>query len=70
MASIAAAMVCLVGVLLWQKLLASSLETDPVNCGGDFSYIVKCPAGSFCKMNKSDPLGGGYCTPYMGYFSK
>lgn len=35
-----------------------------VNCGGDFSYVIKCPRGTACKItDRNLPQAGGTCAP-------
>ncbi|MCL5970263.1 MAG: hypothetical protein M1450_02040 [Patescibacteria group bacterium] len=55
------------GVLLlifvtFQYYQAKTLK--PISCGGDFSYNVKCPAGTYCPSSGIGPHGS-YCTPYL-----
>ncbi len=33
------------------------------SCGGDWSYDVECPAGTYCKDLGQGPLAGGKCAP-------
>lgn len=48
-------------VLLYKG--ASSVKGKSISCGGDWSYNVKCPLGTYCKPLNQGPLAGGVCTP-------
>lgn len=35
-----------------------------VSCGGDFSYVIKCPMGTMCSgIDPRIPQAGGTCQP-------
>src|SRR3972149_6621591 len=38
---------------------------DGSSCGGDWSYGVKCPLGTYCRSLNMGPLAGGVCQPYL-----
>lgn len=58
--------VLIIGFSFWQYKLAR--KSYP-SCGGDFSYWVKCPLGTYCGSIAKDPLRcplcGGYCKPWL-----
>lgn len=43
---------------------SSYVSQRTMGCGGDFSYDVKCPIGTYCKSLNQGPLHGGICTPF------
>jgi len=58
----------LIGAVLvttWQLFLGFQLSHNQISCGGDWSYNVSCPLGSYCKSLNEGPLAGGVCTPYQ-----
>lgn len=54
----------------WQYSLTDSLSKNNISCGGDFSYINKCPNGTYCKSLGQGHLAGGKCEPYLGSIMK
>lgn len=48
---------------LWQFGVHRSLSEKPISCGGDWTFGVKCPTGSYCGFQDVDIglLGGGTC---------
>lgn len=56
--------VLLISTLTLYFLRQSSITGYPgVSCGGDWSYDVVCPVGTYCKSLNQGPLAGGICTP-------
>lgn len=56
----------------WQYRL---YRQEKSSCGGDWSYGVKCPLGTYCDSLNQGPLVGGLCQPYLSpvfdrFFSK
>ena len=49
----------------WQFFLYKQSVNQPVGCGGDWSYNVKCGTGTSCKSLGQGPLAGGTCEPYL-----
>ena len=49
----------------WQFFLHNQAVNQPVSCGGDWSYNVKCNTGTSCKSLGEGPLAGGVCEPYL-----
>ena len=45
-------------------LNSSRVLNQTISCGGDWSYDVKCPLGTYCKSLNQGPLAGGICTPF------
>jgi len=62
--------VVLIAVFLFLVLIQYLQYKDSTNisCGGDWSYNVKCPVGSYCKSLNQGPMAGGICTPYLAGF--
>ena len=54
------------GIFAWQFWQLQ--ETPSISCGGDFSYNVQCPLGTYCKPLRQGPLAGGTCQPYLVSF--
>ncbi|MFH1408240.1 MAG: hypothetical protein ABIJ36_00225 [Patescibacteria group bacterium] len=50
---------------LWQFSLYQKLSKTGASCGGDWSYNVQCPFGSYCRSLKQGPLVGGSCKPFF-----
>jgi len=50
---------------LWQFNLYQKLSKTGASCGGDWSYNVQCPLGSYCCSLKQGPLVGGLCKPFI-----
>lgn len=50
----------LIGLQYWQY---QNLKN--ISCGGDYSYKVKCPIGTYCRSLNMGPYAGGVCTPYL-----
>lgn len=50
---------------LWQYSLHQKLSETDMSCGGDWSYAVKCPLGSYCRSLGQGPLAGGLCKPWL-----
>lgn len=36
-----------------------------ISCGGDWSYNVKCPLGTYCQSLNQGLMAGGICTQYL-----
>ncbi len=51
--------------ILWQLSLYRYLSKKPLSYGGDWSYRVKCPTGTFCEREDKQPLAGGPCKPFL-----
>ncbi len=49
--------------IFWQFFLL--IKNRNVSCGGDWSYNVKCPVGTFCRPLEQGPLSGGVCRPFL-----
>jgi len=49
----------------WQFNLFKWLELRSVSCGGDWSYDVRCPIGSFCQSIGHGRLAGGKCKVWL-----
>jgi hypothetical protein len=49
---------------LWQRGLHQKLFAK-MSCGGDWSYLNKCPYGSYCRSLKQGPLAGGLCKAWL-----
>jgi len=60
-----AALVLLILISLWQYALHYKLSQTDMACGGDWSYGVKCPFGSYCSSLGQGPLAGGICKPWL-----
>ncbi len=65
-------LVSIIGVIflvigvLWQYNLVKNLNENKVACGGDWSYSIKCPFGSFCQpTDKRKKLIGGFCQAWL-----
>lgn len=50
---------------LWQYSLYQKLSKVDMSCGGDWSYNVQCPIGSYCRSLGQGPSAGGVCTPFF-----
>lgn len=50
---------------LWQYNLYQKLSRTAIGCGGDWSWSVRCPIGSYCRSIGRGPLAGGYCMPWF-----
>jgi len=50
---------------LWQYNLYQRLSETDMSCGGDWSYNVQCPIGSYCRSLGQGPLAGGLCKPIL-----
>lgn len=50
---------------LWQYNLYQRLSETDTSCGGDWSYKVQCPIGSYCRSLSQGPLAGGLCKPIL-----
>lgn len=50
---------------LWQYSLYQRLSKATLSCGGDWSYNVRCPIGSYCQSMGQGPLAGGLCKPFL-----
>jgi hypothetical protein len=50
-----------------QYMLYKEMEAnnETISCGGDFSYFVKCPEGTYCKSLDKGPFVGGECSVYL-----
>ncbi|OGG20601.1 hypothetical protein A3D03_05315 [Candidatus Gottesmanbacteria bacterium RIFCSPHIGHO2_02_FULL_40_13] len=48
---------------LWQFSLYQRFSKETLSCGGDWSYNVRCPIGTYCQSLGQGPLGGGICKP-------
>lgn len=59
----------IVFVFLFIQRPSEHIDYDPnhplvgASCGGDWSYDVECPPGTYCKDLGKGPLAGGICTP-------
>lgn len=51
--------------IVWQVHISTQLSQTKISCGGDWSYKVKCPAGTYCKSAGKNSLAGGFCKPYL-----
>lgn len=45
-----------------------SLQRKSISCGGDWSYSVHCPFGTYCRSLGISPGAGGLCTPFLPFF--
>lgn len=52
-------------VVFWQYNLHQKLSVTDVACGGDWTYMVKCPFGSYCRSLGQGPLAGGLCKSWL-----
>lgn len=50
---------------LWQYSIYQKLSKIDISCGGDWSYNVQCPIGSYCQSLGIGPLAGGLCKPFL-----
>lgn len=51
-------------ITLYVYLQYTEYKRIGVSCGGDFSYVIKCPSGTACKITNPDlPQAGGTCEP-------
>ena len=50
---------------LWQYDIYQKLSKTDMSCGGDWSYNVRCPVGSYCQSLGQGPLAGGLCKPFL-----
>jgi len=50
---------------LWQFGLYQRFSKEALSCGGDWSYNVQCPIGSYCQSMGQGPLVGGLCKPIL-----
>lgn len=57
--------VLIVGIILFWQF---SLQRKSISCGGDWSYNVRCPLGTYCRSLGQSPQAGGLCTPYLSFF--
>lgn len=59
---------------LWQYSIYQKLSKIDISCGGDWSYNVRCPIGSYCQSLGQGPLAGGLCksslSPLFDIFDK
>ena len=53
-------------LIIWQWYLYKNSER--IACGGDWSYMVECPTGTYCRSESSNPLIGGECSAYLSPF--
>ena len=51
------------GVFAWQYWQFKTIPSQ--SCGGDFSYNIQCPFGTYCKSLGQGPFAGGICTSYL-----
>jgi len=51
--------------IFWQYNLYQKLSQTDMGCGGDWTYMVKCPFGSYCRSLGQGPLAGGACRPWL-----
>ncbi|OGC50190.1 hypothetical protein A2716_03185 [candidate division WWE3 bacterium RIFCSPHIGHO2_01_FULL_40_23] len=52
--------------IIWQLKLRNDILTKySLACGGDWSYMNKCPIGSYCRDLGYGKLAGGVCTTYL-----
>lgn len=47
---------------LWQFGLYQRFSKETLSCGGDWSYNVHCPIGTYCQSLEQGPLAGGSST--------
>lgn len=59
--------VLVIGFSFWQYKLAR--KSYP-SCGGDWSYGIKCPFGTFCASLGQGPFVGGLCRPWLATIVK
>ncbi len=57
-------------VIAWQFRLHGEFAQRNISCGGDWSYNVACPFGSYCRSLDQGPLAGGVCAPLLGHLFK
>ncbi|OGY14863.1 MAG: hypothetical protein A3A58_01140 [Candidatus Blackburnbacteria bacterium RIFCSPLOWO2_01_FULL_41_27] len=57
--------IILLTIVARQFFLYKQSVNQPVGCGGDWSYNVKCGTGTSCKSLGQGPLAGGTCEPYL-----
>lgn len=50
---------------LWQYSIYQKLSKTDMSCGGDWSYNVGCPFGSYCQSLGQGPSAGGLCKPSL-----
>lgn len=50
---------------LWLYNLYQRLSETDMSCGGDWSYNVQCPIGSYCRSSGQGLLAGGLCKPIL-----
>jgi len=50
---------------LWQFSLYQRFSKETLSCGGDWSYNVRCPIGTYCQSLGQGPLAGGLCKPFL-----
>jgi len=55
-------------IALWQYDTHQQLSKTDMSCGGDWSYNVRCPVGSYCQSLGQGPLAGGLCKPFLSPF--
>ena len=55
-------------IVLWQYDTHQQLSKTDMSCGGDWSYNVRCPVGSYCQSLGQGPLAGGLCKPFLSPF--
>ena len=59
-------LIFIIGVFsLWQFNLYQKFSKKTLSCGGDWSYNVRCPIGSYCQSLEQGPLAGGLCKPFL-----
>lgn len=51
--------------VFWQSYLFLTLFRQDISCGGDYSYDVSCPFGSYCASLGLGPIAGGVCRPWL-----
>lgn len=60
------ALIFILGVFgFWQFNLYQKFSKETLSCGGDWSYNVRCPIGSYCQSLGQGPLAGGLCKPFL-----
>lgn len=60
------ALIFIFGVFgFWQFSLYQRFSKGTLSCGGDWSYNVQCPIGSYCQSLGQGPLAGGLCKSFL-----
>jgi len=59
------ALVFIAGIFFFWQF---SLQQNQISCGGDWSYSVRCPFGTYCRSIGRSPQAGGLCTPFLSFF--